>query len=85
MQSGADIFGVANLAEARAIRDVGKGWPILMLGACLPEEVETAVRDEVMPTLSTLEEARRFSAAAERFGKTVARARQGGHRHGAVG
>ena len=34
MQSGTDVFGVANLNEARAIRSVGKGWPILMLGAC---------------------------------------------------
>src|SRR5207302_10015998 len=40
MQSGTDIFGVANLAEAQAIRGVGKGWPILMLGAALPEETE---------------------------------------------
>src|SRR6266404_7430539 len=55
MQSGTDIFGVANLAEARAIHSVGKGWPILMLGAALPEETEPALRDEVMPTISTLE------------------------------
>jgi alanine racemase len=71
MQSGTDIFGVANLAEARTIRSVGRGWPILMLGACLPDEIETAVRDDVMPTLSTIEEARRFSDAASRLGKTV--------------
>jgi alanine racemase len=71
MQSGTDIFGVANLAEARAIRAVGQGWPILMLGACLPEEVEVAVREGVMPTLSTLEEARLFSAAAAGHGKVV--------------
>ena len=71
MQSGTDIFGVANLAEARAIRAVGKGWPILMLGACLPEEIETAVRDEVRPTLSTLQEARAFSDAATRLHKNV--------------
>lgn len=71
MQSGADIFGVANLIEAQAIRSVGKGWPILMLGACLPDEVETAVRDDVMPTLSSLEEANRFAAAACRLRKTV--------------
>lgn len=64
MQSGADLFGVANLTEARAIRSVGKGWPILMLGACLPEEIEQAVRDRVMPTISTAEEARRFSNCA---------------------
>jgi alanine racemase len=71
MQSGTDIFGVANLAEAHAIRTVGKGWPILMLGACLPDEVETAVRDEVRPTISTLEEVKSFVSAARRFQRKV--------------
>lgn len=71
MQSGTDIFGVAHLAEARAIRNVGRGWPILMLGACLPDEIETAVRDDVRPTISSLAEAAAFSAAATRLHKTV--------------
>jgi alanine racemase len=71
MQSGTDIFGVANLAEARAIRMVGEGWPILMLGACLPTEIEWAVRESIMPTVSTLEEARRFSDAAARLAQDV--------------
>jgi alanine racemase len=71
MQSGTDIFGVANLAEAHAIRAVGKGWSILMLGACLPQEVEVAVRDEVRPTISTSAEARAFSTAATRLHCTV--------------
>lgn len=71
MQSGTDIFGVANLAEAQAIRAVGQGWPILMLGACLPEEVEMAVRDQVTPTISSLVEARAFNAAAARRRKTL--------------
>src|SRR5512137_1343307 len=71
MQSGTDIFGVANLAEAHAIRSVGRGWPILMLGACLPEEVPVAVRDDVRPTLSSLGEARAFAAAAGRLRKVV--------------
>ncbi len=66
MQSGTDIFGVANLVEAQAIRSVGRGWPILMLGACLPQEVDLAVRDGVMPTISSLTEARAFDAAAAR-------------------
>ena len=69
MQSGTDIFGVANLGEARAIRSVGRGWPILMLGACLPDEVESAARDEVMPSISSLDEARRFSKAAVKLGR----------------
>ena len=69
MQSGTDIFGVANLAEAQAIRSVGKGWPILMLGACLPDEVEVAVREDVMPTVSTLKEAQRFASVADKAQK----------------
>jgi alanine racemase len=71
MQSGTDVFGVANLAEARAIRSVGRGWPVLMLGACLPEEREAAVRDEVMVTVSTAEESRAYSRTAGRLNKTV--------------
>lgn len=71
MQSGTDVFGVANLAEAQAIRAVGRGWPVLMLGACLPEEIERAVRDDVMLTLSTLAEAKLVSAAALRLKRSV--------------
>lgn len=71
MQSGTDMFGVANLAEAAAIQSVGLGWPILMLGACLPAEVESAVRDDVRPTLSSLTEAKWFSQAAVRQRRQV--------------
>ena len=67
MQSGTDIFGVANLNEARDIRAVGRGWPILMLGACLPDEIERAVKDNVMPTLSNITEARCFSRVAKKL------------------
>ena len=71
MQSGTDIFGVANLTEAHSIRSVGRGWPILMLGACLPDEIERAVRDDVRPTLSNLDEAACFSAVARQLGREV--------------
>lgn len=71
MQSGTDIFGVANLTEAHHIRTVGKGWPVLMLGACLPDELERAVRDDVRPTLSSLPEAEAFHAAALRAQKVL--------------
>jgi len=72
MQSGTDIFGVANLDEARAIRSVGKGWPVLMLGACLPDEVESAIRDNVIPTISSTKEAILFSAAASKLKQSIA-------------
>jgi len=71
MQSGTDIFGVANLAEARTIRHVGRGWPILLLGVCLPEEMETVVRDQIMPTISSLNEAEQFAAIAKQLGQQV--------------
>jgi alanine racemase len=71
MQSGTDLFGVANLTEARAIRSIGQGWPILLLGACLPEEVETAVRENLTATISSLEEAEQFSNAAKRVKKSA--------------
>jgi alanine racemase len=72
MQSGTDIFGVANLGEAQAIRSVGRGWPVLMLGACLPDERELAVRDDVMPTISSLEEASAFNDLAGKRRKRAA-------------
>ena len=71
MQSGTDVFGVANLVEARHVREVGAGWPILMLGSCLPQETELAVKDGVMPTISSLEEAHRFALAARKIKRTV--------------
>jgi len=71
MQSGTDVFGVANLTEARAVHSVGRGWPVLMLGACLPDEVEPAVAEGVMPTISSLAEAKWFSRAAARLRKIV--------------
>ncbi len=71
MQSGTDIFGVANLAEASAIRRVGKGWPVLMLGALLPDEMETAVKDHVRATISSLDEATALSRVASRLQKTA--------------
>ena len=66
MQSGTDVFAVANLNEAETVRALGKGWNILMLGACLPEEVEKAVKDDVIATISTTAEADLFAKEARR-------------------
>jgi alanine racemase len=71
MQNGADLFGTANIEEAQAVRKVGPGWPVLMLGPCLPEEIELAVRDNIMPTISSNAEGRLCSSAAQRQGKQI--------------
>jgi alanine racemase len=65
MQSGVDAFAVANLTEALVLRQVGgTGWPILLLGSALPFEIEKIVEQNITPTISTLEEAKLFEAAA---------------------
>ncbi len=65
MQCGVDAFAVANLTEALVLRQVGgPGWPILLLGSALPFEVEKIVEQNITPTISTLDEARQFNAAA---------------------
>lgn len=71
MQFGTDIFGVANLQEAAAIRTVGKGWPILMLGAAMPDEWPQIIKLRVRPTLSSLKEARGFSELATKSNLTL--------------
>lgn len=64
-----DAFGVANLKEAADIRSVGAGWPILMLGDCLEDELATALMHKVMISISTFDEAKKFSDFAASKGE----------------
>lgn len=72
MQSGTDALGVANLAEAAVVRTVGRGWPILMLGACYGKaEFEELCRNDATAAISSEGEADELSAIACRSGKQV--------------
>lgn len=53
------LFGVANLEEALAIREK-LSHPIIILGPALPNERSTIVERQFIPTISTLEEAEAF-------------------------
>lgn len=64
MHSGADIFAVANVGEAAAVRELGPGWPILLLSPVLPEEDPYVLEFDAIPTLSSLDEVKRFQALA---------------------
>lgn len=55
----AQLFGVANLDEALALREKFK-HPIVMLGPAIPEERSTIVKRGFIPTISTFEEAKAF-------------------------
>lgn len=61
----AQLFGVANLEEALALRERFH-LPIIILGPSLPDEMPTIVERGFIPTISTFEEARAF----DRIGKT---------------
>ncbi|MBO94851.1 MAG: alanine racemase [Opitutales bacterium] len=71
MQSGVDLFAVANVREATEIREMGSGWPILVLGPLLPEEDETLATHDLIATISSAEELDRLTEVAESSGKTL--------------
>jgi len=59
------LFGVANLEEAIALRERFH-LPVIILGPSLPEEMPTIVERGFIPTISTFDEAQAF----DRAGKT---------------
>lgn len=54
------LFGVANLEEAIALRTAALPHPIIILGPALPAERSTIVELEFIPTISTIDEAQAF-------------------------
>jgi alanine racemase len=72
MHAGADVFAVANIAEATTIRELSADWPILLLGATLPDEDRYLAEFDLAATVSSREEVARFDAAARTAGKPIA-------------
>ncbi len=71
MHAGADLFAVANLVEASALREIGPGWPVLLLSPLLPEEIKTAAELEVAATVSSAEEVAALNEAAGKHGRPL--------------
>src|SRR3990172_1972077 len=71
MHAGADLFAVANIAEAAAIREIGPGWPILVLSPLLPQEDRHVVDYDLIATVSTIDEVDRLEAAAGSVGRAI--------------
>lgn len=72
MHAGADLFAVANVSEALALRELGPGWPILLLSPLLPEEDVCLAEYDLAATVSSAEEVARFEAVARASGRPVA-------------
>lgn len=71
MHAGADLFGVANVAEAIAIRELSADWPVLLLSPMLPDEDKYLADYSLAATISSPEELRRFDAAGRAAGKPI--------------
>ena len=72
MHAGADLFGVANIAEAMALRELSADWPVLLLSPVLPEEDRFLADYDLAATVSSADEVRRFDAIGRAAGKPVA-------------
>lgn len=66
-----EFFGVANVGEARRIRDAGVNTRIYLLGATWAEERDEIVAREWTPCISSLEEAKHFDSLAAARGKIL--------------
>ncbi len=71
MHAGADLFAVATLSEATALRELGPGWPILLLSPLLPEEDRYLAEYDLSATISSDEEVERFERAAAAAGRPI--------------
>jgi len=71
MHAGADLFAVANIAEAAALRELGPGWPILLLSPLLPEEDSYLAEYDLTATVSSSDEVQRFNAVGQASGRPV--------------
>ena len=72
MHAGADLFGVANVAEAIALRELSSDWPILLLSPVLPDEDRYLADYDLAATVSSADEVARFDAVGRAAGKPVA-------------
>lgn len=70
--AGIAFLGVANIGEARRIREAGVRTPVYLLGATWDEEREEIVTRDITPCISTIAEAESFDAIAKRHGKSLA-------------
>src|SRR5688500_5992356 len=71
MHAGADLFAVANVTEAAALRELGPGWPILILGPLLPSEDSALAEGDLAATVSSSEEVVRFENIGRASGRII--------------
>ena len=68
LQDNCGFFGVSSIVEALELRNAGIRVPILVLGRIPTDALETAVREQVRPSVFRLEDAQALSRAAKKLG-----------------
>lgn len=71
MQCGADYFAVANVYEGADVREIGAGWPILLLSPLLPEEDRWLIDYNLIATVSSAEEVERLNQLGREAGRPI--------------
>ena len=71
LQGKCAFFGVSSILEALELRQAGISDPILILGNTPASAFETAIRENIRPTIFRYEGAATLSQAAQRLGKTA--------------
>lgn len=71
MHAGADLFAVASLSEAATVRELGPGWPILLLSPLLSEEDRYLAEYDLSATISSVEEVNRFNPVGQQAGRQI--------------
>src|SRR5215813_12353129 len=68
--NGADALGVADLADGVRLRRAGLTLPILVYPDALPEAADELLAADLVPTLTDLDAARAYDAAAGRTARS---------------
>jgi alanine racemase len=71
LEGDVDAFGVATVPEAIELQDADVRAPIYLLSPVLPDEVQAVITRQLIPAVSTLEEAQAFSENARAGGKDL--------------
>ncbi|MCT4619260.1 MAG: alanine racemase [Marinisporobacter sp.] len=71
LQNGADRFAVATLSEALELRKVYKDIPILILGYTPENNAEEIIENNIIQTVYSLEQAKKFSQKAQALEKEI--------------
>ncbi len=71
IESGSDMLGVATVEEALELRESSIRAPIVLLGGIQPEEAESAIKNDLTPSIFSLASAQAINKYAEKSGKAV--------------